>query len=278
MGLLAAGTLGGRSSDPTAAMEASGPLRSDDAAQRLGVQLYTLRSLLEEDAEGTLARVAQIGYRSVETAGLYGRSAPDFRALLDRYELQCPAGHYPFEQHEDEPQRVVDAARQLGQRYVVWPWLPPHYRTSRDDYRRMAERFNDIGRRFADAGLRFAYHNHDFEFEQFEGRRPAYDLLVEHTDPDLVSFEFDVYWAYKAGYDPLAYMERYPGRFALVHLKDGGPPPERAMLDVGNGVIDFAALRRRAERAGTAFAFVEHDDPSDPIASIRAGYQHMHDL
>jgi sugar phosphate isomerase/epimerase len=137
----------------------------------------------------------------------------------------------------------------------------------------LAERFNHLGQQCRAAGLRFAYHNHNFEFETFGGAAPAYDTLVERTDPALVAFELDVYWAYKAGQDPLRYFERYPGRFALCHLKDGTAPPERTMADVGAGVIDFAGLFRRARTAGLRYAIVEHDQPKDAVASIRASHE-----
>ncbi len=246
--------------------------------QQLGVNLYTLRDLMAQDAGKTLEAVAATGYETVETAGLYGIPAEDFRQLTDRCTLRCPAGHYPFEAHEEDPRGVISTARTLGQQYVVWPWLPPHYRETADDYRRTADRLNEAGRRFSEADLQFAYHNHDFEFERLEDGATGYDLLLERTDPQVVSFELDVYWMYKGGYDPLNYIRQYPGRIPLMHFKDGTAAPEKKMVDVGEGVIDFSAILARAGEAGLQYAFVEHDHPEEPLESIRASYEHLQEI
>ena len=163
-------------------------------------------------------------------------------------------------------------AHALGQEYVIVPFLAAAMRVSHDVYSALADRFNRLGERARAAGLRFAYHNHDFEFETFGTGKPAFDTLLERTDPALVSFELDVYWVYKAGHDPLQYFTKHPGRFALCHVKDGTAPPARTMVDVGAGAIDFAGLFALAERAGLRYAIVEHDQPTDAIASIRASH------
>lgn len=241
----------------------------------VGLQLYTVRTLMQQNVEHTLEQVAAAGYGVVETAGLYGRTPAEFRGLLDRYGLRSPSGHYPLEQLEATPEVVFSTARTLGQEYVVLPWLAAPLRTSPVAYMALADRFGRLGEQTRAAGLRFVYHNHDFEFETFGGATPAYDTLLSRTDPALVSFELDVYWAYKAGQDPLRYFERYPGRFPLCHVKDGTPPPERAMVDVGAGAIDFAALFARARTAGLQYAIVEHDQPADALLSIRRSHDHL---
>ncbi len=245
----------------------------------LGVQLYTLRSLLETEVNETLAQVAQIGYQTVETAGFYGLTAPQMRQRLDTNGLSTPSGHYPLEQLRGGGfGQIASAARALGQQFVVCPYLAEGARGSLDAYRALADEFNQIGRRLQEEDLRFAYHNHDFEFDAFGGDVPAYDVLLDSTDPDLVAFEMDIYWVYAAGYEPLQYVERYPGRFPLFHLKDGTAPPEKEMVNVGAGAIDFAALLAEAEQAGLEYTFVEHDNPQDPLANIRASYQHLDTL
>ena len=247
----------------------------DQVLQQIGVQLYTVRGLMESNVEETLQQVADVGYKTVETAGIYDHSPADFRALLDRYELRSPSGHYPLEALEAETQRIIDTAGALGQQFVVCPYLAEAQRQSLDDYRALADTLNRLGERFAEAGLQLAYHNHDFEFETFGADAPAYDVLLERTEPEQVAMELDLYWIYKAGFDPASYFERYPGRFALAHVKDSTAPPEKEMVSVGEGVLDFPSLFAQGEQAGLQYAFVEHDQPDDALASIRTSYDYL---
>ena len=243
------------------------------SVDNVGLQLYTVRTLMAQSVEGTLAQVANAGYRLVETAGTYNLSPSDFRTMLGRHGLRSPSGHYALEQVESGD--AINTARTLGQTWVVVPSIPQPLRRSREAYVELADRFNRLGERCRAAGLRFAYHNHNFEFETLGGNAPVYDTLLARTDPATVWFELDAYWAYKAGFDPVAYFERFPGRFALLHVKDGTAPPERAMVDVGKGVIDFRRLFALSRTAGLRYAFVEHDQPGDALASIRASHDHL---
>ncbi len=251
---------------------ATAPSRAPFPLSAVGLQLYTVRALMQQDAERTLAQVAAAGYGIVETAGLYGRTPAAFRAMLDRHALRTASGHYGLDLLEKTPDMVFDTARALGQEYVIVPSLPGALHASRAAYDALADRFNRLGERCRAAGLRFAYHNHSFEFENFGGGAPAYDTLLERTDPALVAFELDVYWVYKAEQDPIRYLERYPGRFALCHVKDGTAPPERTMVDVGKGAIDFAGFFARSQAGGLRYAIVEHDQPTDALASIRTSH------
>lgn len=242
---------------------------------RVGVQLYSVRKAMQQDPERALAQVRGAGYDLVETAGFANVSAGAFRAMLDRAGLRTSSGHYPLEQFEQGGSAVFANAATLGQEFVVLPFLPTAVRGSRDAYAALADRMNTFGARAKAAGVRFAYHNHDFEFATFGGGAPAYETLLARTDPALVSFELDAYWAYKAGHDPVQLFERFPGRFALCHLKDGTAAPDKKMAEVGGGVIDFARLFARAGGAGLRYAFVEHDEPVDAIASIRASHEYL---
>ena len=241
----------------------------------IGVQLYTLRTLLAKDFEGTLAALAQIGYREVEFAGLYDRSPADIRAILEREGLMAPAGHYPLEALRDDANRTLDTAAELGHRYVVIAWLAEADRNSPDALRRTAEVFNRIGGAAAARDLRFAYHNHDFEFRPVGGEIP-FDVLLAETDPGMVWYEMDLFWITKGGRDPLDYFARFPGRFPLVHVKDMAAGEK--MVDVGAGVIDWPRIFARREQAGIEHYFVEHDEPADPLASITASYQYLRGL
>ncbi len=245
------------------------------ALSNVGLQLYTVRQLMQQNLEGTLEQVRAAGYPVVETAGFYNLTPAAFRAMLDRVGLRTSSGHYSLDQLEKNGPALFDGAKTLGQEFVVLPSTPGSLHNSLAAYDALADRFNRIGEQARAAGLRFAYHNHNFEFETYGGSTPAYETLLTKTDPALVSFELDAYWAYKAGYDPVRYFERFPGRFALMHVKDGTAAPERTMTDVGKGVIDFSRLFHLAGSAGLRYAFVEHDQPADALASIRASHDHL---
>lgn len=270
-------------------------ISSTARAPVLGLQLFTILPLLEADFDATLARVAALGYREVETLGSFGRDPAMVREALLRHGLSSPAQHMmpgelyaSFRQPPTSPAAraamsrrfdavftpdAVDAivteaiarALVLGQRYVVWQlaWRPGH--TLRDA-ERYATAFDRAGALCADAGLGFAYHNHDQEFVAIDGRRP-FDLLVERTDPARVTLEIDFMWASKAGADARALLEQYPGRFRLCHLKDRSIAGE--IVSTGDGIEDFAGLVAAAKAAGIEHFFFEFDRPGAPDAEMQ---------
>lgn len=243
----------------------------------LGLQLYTLRREMAGDVEGTLARVAEIGYEEVEFAGYFERRPEEVRRALERAGLRAPAAHVSVELAREDWPRTLDTASTIGHSWLVVGSIPDAERTA-DGYRAAAELFGRAGEAAREAGLRFGYHNHSFEFDpavELPGGALPLDFLLEATDPGRVDFEMDLYWTVHGGGDPLAYFERFPGRFPLVHVKDSAGPPEHRMVDPGAGVIDFPAIVAARERAGTRHFFVEHDDPEDPFATARAGYEYL---
>jgi sugar phosphate isomerase/epimerase len=260
-----------------AACSRAGNTQPDQRLERIGVQLYTVRRDLARDFEGTMTRIADIGYREVEFAGYHGKSAGEVRALLARLGLAAPASHVSLDAFRREADKVIAESKEVGHRYVVVPWLDVAERRSLDDYRRIAEELNRIGEKVRAAGMQLGYHNHDFELAAMEGSVPL-DVLIERTDPSLVVLELDLYWVTKGGADPHTYFSRHPGRVHLVHVKDSAGAPEHRMVDVGKGTIDFARIFARREQAGIRHAFVEHDDPADPLATLRTSYQHLAQL
>lgn len=242
--------------------------------QRIGVQLYTVRAELERDFDGTLARLAEIGYRDVEFAGYFGRTPAQVRAALAQAGLSAPGSHVAFESLLANWQRTAGEAAEAGHDWVVVPWLPEAARQRAVDWGRVADLFNQSGALAQQAGVRFAYHNQEYDFRPVETQTP-FDVVAARTDPALVDFELDVYWAVKGGADPLACIERYPGRFPLMHFKDSAGPPAHAMVDVGAGTIDWQAVLALSKRAGLEHVFVEHDTPADPLASVRAGFTYL---
>lgn len=272
LGTLGLGALGAAA---LACTRSNGQAVTPPAVMPFGIQLYTVRSLLQRDFEGTLARIAEIGYREVEFAGYFNRTPEQVRDILRRTGLTAPSAHIPVPATDADWQRALDAAKIIGHQWAVIPYLDP---SQRNNFPALADRLNHLAGMTRAAGLRQAYHNHDFEFAANGADGTFLDLLLTHTDPALVSFEMDVYWVTKAGADPLALMAKYPGRFPLLHLKDATPAPERKMADVGSGTIDWVAVLRTARTQGLQHAFVERDDATDPLASARASYAYLTSL
>lgn len=247
---------------------------------KIGLQLYTVRDLMKADVEGTLAQVAAIGYGEVEFAGYYNHSAAEVRAMLDRHALVSPSAHLPFEAIESGWDQVLADCRTVGHHWATVAWIPAERRKTADDWKRIAGLFNKAGAACQAAGMRFAYHNHNMEFAPVEGQRP-FDLLLANTDRALVDFEMDLFWITFGGGDPLAYFAKYPGRFPLVHVKDMAAKPAAdvapgtVMRDVGKGTIDWKGIFARSSQAGIAHSFVEHDEPGDALASIKASYDYL---
>lgn len=253
------------------------PGNHDGLPDAWGLQLYTLRSLMEEDVEGTLAAVAGMGYGEVEFAGLFGRDPYGLRSTLDGEGLRAVSSHVPLEQVVAGVEPHLETARILGQTQVVVPWLP-EARRSRDGYGRLADRLNRAGEKAREYGLMLGYHNHDFELRPItpDDDPVPLDLLLTRTDPALVTFQLDVFWAVHAGSDPLDWFGRHPGRFRSVHAKDRAG--DGRMVAVGDGALDFAALLPAGEAAGVRHVFVEHDNPANPLRSVERSIRHLEGL
>jgi sugar phosphate isomerase/epimerase len=231
-----------------------------------GAQLYTVRAAMAQDVDATLTRVAAMGYREVEFAGLFGRDPAAVRATLKRLKLKAVASHVDWKGLRDDPDAMIAQTRALGARYMVLAWLPPEERQTLAQWRWWIAHMNHVAAKARASGLRFAYHAHDFEYHAIDGVRPI-DLMLADTDARTVQFEIDIYWTVKGGDDPIALVGKYPGRFPLAHLKDMRAA-DSGMADLGDGKIDIAAFLKAARRAGLKHAFVERDDAPDPLASL----------
>ncbi|AQG78985.1 sugar phosphate isomerase/epimerase family protein [Spirosoma montaniterrae] len=259
--------------------------------KRVGLQLYTLREDMAKDPDATLKRVAQIGYKEVESFGygdgkFFGKTPKQYAALLKDLGLSTPSGHYMTGNVmmkgegtlTNNWKRAVDDAAEVGQKYMVCAYLFPPERTKIDDYKKFAELFNKSAEVCRAAGIQFAYHNHDFEFQPLDGQMP-YDLLLTNTDPALVKMELDLYWTTFAGQDPVALFKKHPGRFPLWHIKDMAKTPQREFAEVGTGSIDFQRIFDAQKTAGLTNYFVEQDVAKrPPLEAIEISYKNMQKL
>jgi sugar phosphate isomerase/epimerase len=255
------------------------------AKQYIGLQLYTVRDAMQTDPAGTLAKVAALGYNSVEGATytgsekFYGMNAADFLKLLKQNGLIMPSSHYRLGEEKTNNELVkgtilhdwdkaVDDAAAAGIKYMVCAYLSDNERGSLDHYKTVANELNKAGERCKKSGIQLCYHNHAFEFDSQDGKLP-YDILLNQTDKNLVKMEMDMYWVSKAGKDPVELINQHPGRFPLFHMKDMDKTSEKNFTEVGNGTIDFKRILAHANKAGLKYFFVEQDKtPGDPFDSI----------
>jgi sugar phosphate isomerase/epimerase len=254
-------------------------------ADRIGVQLYTVRDQLQQDFEGTLERVAKLGYRQVEFAGYYDHTPAQVKAILDRLGLTSPSAHIGVPLLRQDVAAQIASAKTIGQQYVTVPSYPfPREAASgADAWKAAAAEFNKWGEACRAQGIKLAYHNHNFELRPIAEGLTGLDVLVRETDPALVDFECDLYWATHAGVDPVQLFAKYPGRFAMWHVKDmRDPQGTKAMTPVGQGTIDFKRIFAHASESGLRYFFVEHDDaakwPGGSLASLEASANYLKQL
>jgi sugar phosphate isomerase/epimerase len=269
---------------------------AESKVDNVGVQLYTVRDAIAKDFDGSLAKVAAVGYKNVELAGFafdggvvtyFGKSPKEMRAALDSHGLLAPSTHvnYTSLAAENFP-KVLEASKTLGHKYIVNPWVEEEIRNSPDGWKRVTETFNRVGADCKKAGVQFAYHNHWFEFLPVNGKMP-YDILLEGCDKNLVKMEMDLCWITAAGADPVTYFNKYPGRFPLVHVKDLKKIPKITtggaqnfgdtvdLTEVGSGIIDWKRLFAKGGEAGVKYYIVEHDHPTAPFDSIKTSFEFM---
>jgi len=285
-----------RSFVKTSAMLSAGILTSPRLfafdKKHIGLQLYTVRDHMQADPIATLAKVAQIGYNSVEgatytgTEQFYGMAASAFAKLLKQNGLIMPSSHYRLGEELingstqrgtllNDWARAVDDATTVGLKYMVCSYLSDTERGTLDHYKKMADDFNTAGEICKKAGIQFCYHNHDFEFIQEDGKYP-YEILLANTDKDLVKMEMDIYWVTKAKQDPIALINENPGRFPLWHLKDMDNTANQMFTEVGSGIIDFKEIFKHTRKAGLKYFFVEQDKcPGEPYESITKSLKYI---
>jgi sugar phosphate isomerase/epimerase len=253
----------------------------------IGVQLYTVRSVMPQKAAETLNAIHAIGYQEIEaTFAGFDKIWPEVQA----------SGLKPVSMHldnkmvmrgGDELARAVDSLKQYGFQYAVHPYVAADDRGGADVMKTLADKLNALGERCRAAGMQCAYHNHAFEFAGADGKT-LFQVLADNTDKKLVGFEVDVFWVSVAGNDPVEFIKKQSGRVPLLHLKDKAQGteqrfnegvPRTAFKEIGNGVLDWPAILRAASGAGVQHYFVEQDQtPGDPVESLRASYGYLSKL
>lgn len=248
--------------------------------KRVGIQLYTLRDDARRDLEGTLANIAQAGYKEVELLGSmnnFGTDPARLRAMLDRNGLTAPSTHIETDVF-DNLQANIDAARILGHQYLIVASLPDGDKLGLDDYRRWADRFNEAGARALRSNLRIGFHDEAWDFRDMEGTTP-YDVFVQRTDPSVVALELDTGNAAEGGKDPIVYMERYGNRYSLFHIKDAPSIPSQHDVELGKGVVNLRRLLSMIDNIDQKHLYVEQETyPGAPLDSVKRDYQYISTL
>ena len=254
----------------------------------LGVQLYTVRSVLNTKPAETLQALDRIGYREAEVTWA---TVDAICAELKKTRLRAVSAHLDSALFTPENAGKLTAAiahcKELGLQYAVYPYLPLKERGGLDKFKALADTLNRAGEECRKAGLECCYHNHAFEFEPM-GATTGMQVLLNGTDKALVKWEMDVFWVSVGGHDPVDMLRKHAGRVPLLHLKnkaEGMPVqynetvPRTAYKEVGNGVLDIPAILKAASAAGVQHYFVEQDQtPGDPVESLRQSYEYLHKL
>ncbi|MGO1595654.1 MAG: sugar phosphate isomerase/epimerase family protein [Sphingobacterium sp.] len=292
---------------------------SGSPTKNAGLQLFTLRDLLAQSPKDVLESVAKIGYNHVETfdadattGTFWGISVDELKKILNDNNLSTHSGHYDLGKYLDKDntaqeniEKYIEIAHNLGQKYVIAPAPDLHKINSLDqsDYQYMAEQLNKAGEMAKKAGITMGYHNHFWEFKEFGNGTKGLDILLAFTEPDLVTFELDMFWITKAGERVPSYFSKYPGRFQIWHIKDmdrghseiieqnkrnprtgkrdtvnlGEIIKTARYAEVGSGSIDYTALAQYANESGLKYTFVEQDEIYAPnkYDSVKKSYDYI---
>lgn len=277
-------------------------LLADPLGLPVGLQLYSVRTLLPKDYAGTLKQVGAIGYREVEAAGFFGHSPQEAQQAMSAAGLSCVSAHYSLAEYTKNMDSILQYARALGMKYLVCPSpsvADPaklanypgggggyfQHGATADDWKWNAEQFNKIGKRLKSEGIRFGYHNHTPEFRELGGGIDGYDVLLKETDPEYVTFELDCGWVSATGRNPVTYLTKYPKRISMLHIKDQKPatagmaPGQHVSTMLGKGTIDYKPIFAAAKKADIKHYFVEQEEfDGNPLQELAVDYKYLHAL
>ncbi len=259
--------------------------------ENIGVQLYTVRDILEKNPEATLKVIADIGYKQVETVGV--DILEKHGDYIKKLGLTVKSAHIPYQSILDAQKspmsfsEIVRTAEKHGLKYLVFPYVPNSARGGLDVFRKLATKLNAAGSTVRNAGMTFCYHNHAFDFQPIGGSTPLQEML-DNTDPILLKLETDVFWVSVAGHDPVEFIKKHANRVELLHLKDkeaglkkryNEDVPHDAFKALGKGSLDFKAIIEAGAGVGVSNCFVEQDyTPGNPLVSLRDSYQYLQKL
>lgn len=284
----------------------------------IGLQLFSVPLLLEKDFSQGIRFLAEMGYRKLELygpypfsadsanerwktlaprlgfsgSGFFGHTASDLKSIVDEYQITIPSIHTDLDTLENNLEDLAKASETINFDYVILPALPADKRTSMEDYKRTSDLFNKIGKKATELGIKFAYHNHGYGLSELEGQIPM-QYIIEHTDKDWVYFEMDLFWTTAGRADPLDYLEKYPGRYHLMHIKDmkekrtfsgdGGDPSQwmemfPLMCSAGDGILALDNIIPKAMESGVIHFIVEQDMVPQPEIALKKSIDYLRSM
>jgi len=258
----------------------------------VGLQLYTIRDAMAKDVPGSLKMVSYLGYKYLELASyangkFYGYEPNEFKKIVSDLGMEILSSHTQVEALGitlDNAKKMAEDHAKIGVKYCIQPWVVEEARKTLDSYKKMTADWNKVGGIMKQNGIQFGYHNHNFEFDTLEGKIPYYDVYMVELDKELVTMELDIFWATKAGQNPVEMFKKYPGRFQLFHMKDmftkEAPffkPSTNDFAPVGAGLIDFKEILAANKFSGMKYMFVEQDSTKDgkPFDAIKTSITNL---
>lgn len=244
---------------------------------QVGIQLYSVRDRSEKDFLGTIREIADIGYKNVELAGLYGHSAREVRKTIADAGLKATSAHIGLTVTDaaiwDNLKKSVETAQELGLKRFVVPYYPLGQSPTADDVAKFIDTIEQAAGIVTEAGLEFGYHNHAFEFKPVGGKL-IIDQLLERVSASKLFAEFDLGWVKVAGQDPAAYTKKYAGRLPLVHAKDF--KADGVDTEIGRGTVDWDAALAACEESGVEYVIIEQERYEESsLVSARKNFEYF---
>ncbi len=284
----------------------------------IGIQLFSLPFVLEKDFRGGIEMLSKMGYREIEMygpypyssnlakkrwasivpqigfsgSGYFGLPEKEVKAIFNDNRMKVPSIHTDLNTLENHMDRFAKAAEVIGFEYIVIPAIHEEQKKTQDDFKRIADTFNSVGKKAKEVGLKFTFHNHGFGLSEVNGEKPL-DFILDHTDPELVYLEMDLFWTISGGADPIAYLKKYSNRYHLMHVKDmkekktfsgdGGDPGQWMelfpnMTTAGSGVLELEKILPFALENGVKHFFVEQDMVAEPQEALKNSFDYLASL
>ncbi len=256
--------------------------QADPTHPVIGIQLYSVRNEMKTDLEGTLEKVKAMGFTYIETGAQSGKSAAEFKALLDKNRFQVVSFFADYNKLKTDFASVVADAKTMNAKYVIVAWIPHQKEFTLADCELAIKDFNEAGEKLAKEGLRFAYHIHGYEFVP-HGKGTLMDKLMAETKPQFVNIQMDVFWVAHPGQDPVEFLKKYGKRIHLMHMKDmqkgvkgdlTGHADVETNVTIGTGSIDYASIVREARKIGVKYLIIE-DESSRSMTQVPASMKYL---
>lgn len=253
---------------------------------KYGLEIYSLRDSLKKNVTGSLQKMKQLGFTELEVSGYYGLTAQQFKKEMDRLGLKCTSMLFDYKRYETALDSIIMEAKLFGAKYVGFAWIPHEGGFKKADAEKAIAFMNSNGEKLKAAGLKLFYHLHGYEFLP-EAGETLFDLMAKQTQPGSMYFQLDVFWVTRGGADPSLLLQKYPGRFCSLHVKDigwgvatgdytGGAPDETSVA-IGKGQVNWVKLLRAAIKNGVQQYFIEDEAP-EVLKQIPQSMQYLKSL